>query len=117
MHTTIRRVGAGTVLLFLAGGLVWAGAGPAVAEPAGCYVDRGVTDAAALCHSGEGASVLEAECLGFFQPSERSGPVFGYYSGFESRQTPVGKPMRVTCVADGAVGIATLAFLVPATTS
>ncbi|MEU6189782.1 hypothetical protein [Nocardia sp. NPDC047038] len=115
MHTMMRRVGAGTVLLFLAGGLAWLGAGSAAAEPAGCYVDRGVTDAAALCHSGEGASVLEAECLGFFLPSERSGPVFGYYSGFESRQTPVGKPMRATCVADGAVGIATLAFVVPAT--
>ncbi|MGQ4619629.1 hypothetical protein [Nocardia sp. R7R-8] len=115
MHTMMRRVGAGTVLLFLAGGLVWAGSGPAGAEPAGCYVDRGVTDAAALCHSGEGTSVLEAECLGFFLPSAGSGLVFGYYSGFQSRETPVGKPMRVTCVSDGAVGIATLAFVVPAT--
>ncbi|MEU2038081.1 hypothetical protein [Nocardia niwae] len=116
MHSTTRRVGVGTVLLLFASSFVWAAA-PAEAEPAGCYVDRGVTDAAALCHSGEGASVLEAECLGFFLPSERSGPVFGYYSGFESRQTPVGTPMRVTCVADGAVGIATLAFLVPAAAS
>ncbi|MBF6189855.1 hypothetical protein [Nocardia implantans] len=115
MHTMKRQLGAGAVLSFLAGGLVCAGAGPAAAEPGGCYVDRGVTDAAALCHSGEGASVLEAECLGFFLPSERSTPVFGYYSGFESRQTPVGKPMRVTCVSEGAVGIATLAFIVPAT--
>ncbi|MER7450745.1 hypothetical protein ABTW96_10705 [Nocardia beijingensis] len=115
MHTMKRRVGAGTVVSLLAGGLVWVGAGPAAAEPEGCYVDRGVTDAAALCHSGEGASVLEAECLGFFLPSERSAPVFGYYSGFESRQTPVGKPMRATCVSEGAVGVATLAFIVPAT--
>ncbi|MGK8489495.1 hypothetical protein [Nocardia asiatica] len=113
MHTMMRRMGTGVGLL-LSTGVVWLGAGPAAAEPTGCYVDRGVTDAAARCHSGEGASVLEAECFGFFLPSVRSGPVFGYYSGFESQETPVGKPMRVTCVADGAVGIATLAFVVPA---
>ncbi|MBF6338366.1 hypothetical protein IU450_21070 [Nocardia abscessus] len=118
MHTMMRRVGAGTGLLFLVGGVAaLAGAGPAAAEPTGCYVDRGVTDAAALCHSGEGASVLDAECFGLFLPSVRSGPMFGYYSGFESKETPVGKPMRVTCVADGAVGIATLAFVVPAAAS
>ncbi|WP_174184465.1 hypothetical protein [Nocardia barduliensis] len=114
MHTRTRRVGAGIGLLFFGGGLVWAAAAPAAAEPTGCYVDRGVTDAAALCHSGEGASVLEAECFGLVLPSVRSGPVLGYYSGFESKETPVGKPMRVTCMADGAVGIATLAFVVPA---
>ncbi|MGK8525313.1 hypothetical protein ACRS6B_28935 [Nocardia asteroides] len=113
MHTIMRGAG----LLVFVGGLVWAGAGPAAAEPTGCYVDRGVTDAAALCHAGEGKFVLDAECLGFFRPSVRSGPVFGYYSGFESQQTPVGKPMRVTCVADGAVGVATLAFVVPAVAS
>ncbi|MBF6219527.1 hypothetical protein IU479_15575 [Nocardia abscessus] len=114
MHTMMRRVGAGSGLLFLVGGVALAGAGPAAAEPTGCYVDRGVTDAAALCHSGEGVSVLDAECFGLLLPSVRSGPVFGYYSGFESQETPVGKPMRVTCMADGAVGIATLAFVVPA---
>ncbi|MGO4616379.1 hypothetical protein AB4305_19080 [Nocardia sp. 2YAB30] len=114
MHTTMRRISGGGGLLVIAVGLVLTGAGPASAEPAGCFVDRGVTDAAALCHSGEGSSVLEAECLGFFVPPAQSEPVFGYYSGFESQQTPVGRAMRVTCVSDNTVGIATAAYVMPA---
>ncbi|MFR9751584.1 hypothetical protein ACL02S_11160 [Nocardia sp. 004] len=112
VHRMMVRVCGGAGLPVVAGGLVLAAAGPAGAVPTGCYVDRGVTDAAALCHSGEGLSVLEAECLGFYVPSAQSGPVFGRYSGFESKRTPVGTPMRVTCVSDSAVGVATAAFVV-----
>ncbi|WP_040775821.1 hypothetical protein [Nocardia pneumoniae] len=115
MHTMMRRAGGAIGLLAFGVGFVVIGAGSAGAEPTGCYVDRGVTDAAALCHSGEGAAVLEAECLGFHVPPGHSGPVFGYYSGFESQQTNVGKPMRATCVSDDSIGVATLAFVVPAT--
>ncbi|WP_330232435.1 hypothetical protein OHA40_08045 [Nocardia sp. NBC_00508] len=114
MHTMMWRVSVAIGLLPFGGGLLFAGAGAAGAMPTGCYVDRGVTDAAALCHSGEGSAVLEAECLGFFVPPGHSGLVFGHYSGFESQQTKVGKPMRATCVSDGSVGIATLAFVIPA---
>ncbi|MEV6322302.1 hypothetical protein AB0M45_14070 [Nocardia sp. NPDC051787] len=113
VHTIMRRAGGAIGLLSLGIGFVFIGAGPAGAVPTGCYVDRGVTDAAALCHSGEGSAVLEAECLGFHVPPGHSGPVFGYYSGFESQQTNVGKPMRATCVSDGSIGIATLAFVLP----
>ncbi|MEU7632304.1 hypothetical protein AB0C34_20290 [Nocardia sp. NPDC049220] len=113
MHTMMRRLGGGGVLLILAGGLVLAPTGPATAAPTGCFVDRGLTDATALCHSGAGASVLEAECLGFFVPQAQSAPVFGRYSGFESQRTPVGGAMRVTCISDHAVGIATTAFVIP----
>ncbi|WP_454199715.1 hypothetical protein [Nocardia sp. Marseille-Q1738] len=113
MHTIMRRAGGAIGLLSIGVGLVFIGAGPAGAVPTGCYVDRGVTDAAALCHSGEGSAVLDAECLGFHVPPG-SGPVFGYYSGFESQQTNVGKPMRATCMSDGSIGIATLAFVLPA---
>ncbi|MEU7765551.1 hypothetical protein AB0B25_10575 [Nocardia sp. NPDC049190] len=114
MHTMMRRLSGGGGLLILAGGLVFAGSGPAAAAPTGCFVDRGLTDAAALCHGGEGASVLEAECLGFFVPQGESAPVFGRYSGFESQRTPVGRAMRVTCISDHALGIATTAFVIPA---
>ncbi|MGQ4596526.1 hypothetical protein [Nocardia sp. R6R-6] len=113
MHTMMRRASGAIGVLALGGGLVFAGAASAAATPTGCYVDRGVTDAAALCHSGEGSAVLAAECLGFYLPPGQSGLVFGYYSGLESQQTTVGQPMRATCVSDGSVGIATLAFIVP----
>jgi hypothetical protein len=114
MRTMMQRVYGVSGLLLLAGGLVFVGAGPASAAPTGCFVDRGITDAAALCHSGEGWSVLDAECLGFFVPPAQSSPVFGHYSGFESQQTPVGSAMHVTCVSDTALGVATTAFVMPA---
>ncbi|MFG1792403.1 hypothetical protein [Nocardia sp. NPDC049149] len=109
MSSTLRRiVGGGCLVVF---GCCLVTAAPAVADPGGCFIDRGVTDAVALCHEGDGTASLEVECLGISTPAGPGSPVFGPYSGTDSAPSAVGQPMRASCVADGMLGITTRAFV------
>ncbi|GAA5068843.1 hypothetical protein [Nocardia callitridis] len=109
-----RRIAAGVGLTLLAAGFALAGTATASADSGDCFVDRGVTDAAALCHSGTGRYVLSTECQGFFVPPGQVVPVYGPYRGSVSTPTPVDQPMRASCLFGGALGITTGASLAPA---
>ncbi|WP_433662904.1 hypothetical protein ACQPW1_12625 [Nocardia sp. CA-128927] len=113
MSIVLRRIVGGGCLVVLACGLVVGRADRAAADPGGCFVDRGLTDAVALCHEGYGSSVLEVECLGISAPATPGGPIFGPYSGTDSVSTTVGQPMRASCVTSSALGITTRAFVSP----
>ncbi|MFI6165154.1 hypothetical protein ACIBCN_00060 [Nocardia sp. NPDC051052] len=108
----MRRIVGGGGLLVLACGLV-IGSADAAADPGGCFVDRGLTDAVALCHEGYGSSILEVECLGISVPATPDGPIFGPYSGTDSASAAVGQSMRASCVTSTGLGITTRAFVTP----
>lgn len=109
----VRRIIGGGCLVAFACGLVIGTAEQAAADPGGCFVDRGLTDAVALCHEGYGSSVLEVECLGISVPATPDGPVFGPYSGSASASAAVGQSMRASCVTSTGLGITTRAFVTP----
>ncbi|MEU7141263.1 hypothetical protein ABZ942_17550 [Nocardia sp. NPDC046473] len=111
LSTELRRIIGGGCLVVLACGLTIGRAHPAAADPGGCFVDRGLTDAVALCHEGYGSAVLEVECLGISVPPTPDAPIFGPYSGTDSAPTAVGEPMRASCWTSTALGITTRAFV------
>lgn len=113
MSTVLRRFVGGGCLIVLACGTMLARADRATADPGGCYVDRGLTDAVALCHEGYGSTVLEVECLGISVPATPDSPIFGPYPGTDSPAAAVGQSMRASCVTTTALGITTRAFVSP----
>ncbi|WP_405161732.1 hypothetical protein OG203_36265 [Nocardia sp. NBC_01499] len=114
MRTVLRRIVGGGCLVALVGGIVIGTADPATADPGACFVDRGVTDAVALCHEGYGSSVLEVECLGISVPATPDAPIFAPYSGTDSAPAAVGQSMRASCITSSALGITTKAYVSPA---
>ncbi|QIS02445.1 hypothetical protein F5X71_09015 [Nocardia brasiliensis] len=113
MSILLKRIGGGGCLVTLASGLLIAGSGSAQGDPGACYIDQGLTDAVARCHDGDGASVLEIECVGLMTPSTPDGQIFGAYSGTDSVPSPVGQPMRASCISDDTLGFTTRAFVTP----
>ncbi|PXX60187.1 hypothetical protein DFR70_11027 [Nocardia tenerifensis] len=87
------------------------------ADPGACFIDRGLTDAIALCHNGDGSSVLEVECLGISALSTPGGPILGQYPGVGSAPSVAGQPMRASCWTSSTMGITTRAFVAPAVSS
>ncbi|MFI9403518.1 hypothetical protein [Nocardia sp. NPDC052316] len=108
VRTLLRRtIGVGCLLVLTCGMVI----GTANADPGACFIDRGVTDAIARCHEGNGSSVLQVECLGMSAASSPDGPIFGPYSGTDSVPSAVGQPMRASCVTTSTLGITTRAFV------
>lgn len=110
LSIVLRRIVGGGCFVVLTCGLM---IGRAHADPGGCFVDRGLTDAVALCHEGYGSTILEVECLGISAPATPDGPIFGPYSGTDSASAAVGQSMRASCVTSTALGITTRAFVTP----
>ncbi|WP_378738622.1 hypothetical protein [Nocardia brasiliensis] len=113
MSTALQRIVGGGGLVLLACGLVIGRADTVAADPGACFIDRGVTDAVARCHEGDGTSVLEVECLGITLPATPDAQIVGPYSGTDSAPSSVGQPMRASCISSTALGINTRAFVSP----
>lgn len=108
------RVVAGGCLAGLAAGIGSVGTGSAQAEPSNCIVEQGLTNAATVCHGGDGTASIGAECMGFYIPPAQVIPIFGPYLSPRSPEVPVGTGTRASCLSQRSIGIVTGTVVRPA---